>query len=240
MNQPDLGKKIAELRKAKGFTQEELVEKCNLNVRTLQRIESGEVTPRSYTVKIIFSALDYPMNDSIETNKIGSNPSIWLEQLVIYVFDLFNLKTNKMKKISILSVILILLLCGLFIICTEGKAQKTKEAIIAIENSQKNINTWLNKGQVDSVLTLFREDACMMPSWCGKIEIRENLQNAIDGKYKLIEFQNISISVADSIAVQKYYDVFEYSGNTYRQKGITEWRLTNGKWLIVNDAGCNY
>jgi transcriptional regulator with XRE-family HTH domain len=240
MNQPDLGKKIAELRKAKGFTQEELVEKCNLNVRTLQRIESGEVTPRSYTVKIIFSALDYPVDDSSETGKTGSNPSKWLEQLVIYVFDLFNLKTNKMKKISILSVILIVLLFGLFIISTEGKAQKTKNAIIAIENSQKNINTWLNKGQVDSVLTLFREDACMMPSWCGKIEIRENIQNAIDGKYKLIEFQNISISVADSIAVQKYYDVFEYLGNTYRQKGITEWRLTNGKWLIVNDAGCNY
>jgi len=36
MNQPDLGKKIAELRKAKGLTQEELVEKCNLSVRTLQ------------------------------------------------------------------------------------------------------------------------------------------------------------------------------------------------------------
>ncbi|HEY3371256.1 MAG TPA: helix-turn-helix transcriptional regulator [Prolixibacteraceae bacterium] len=44
MKQPDLGKKIAELRKAKSLTQEELVEKCNLNVRTLQRIEAGVVT----------------------------------------------------------------------------------------------------------------------------------------------------------------------------------------------------
>ena len=59
MNQPDLGKKIAEDRKAKGFTQEELVEKCNLSVRTLQRIESGEVSPRSYTLKVILEALDF-------------------------------------------------------------------------------------------------------------------------------------------------------------------------------------
>jgi transcriptional regulator with XRE-family HTH domain len=59
MKQPQLGKKISELRKAKGLTQEELVEKCNLNVRTIQRIESGEVTPRSYTVKALFEALDY-------------------------------------------------------------------------------------------------------------------------------------------------------------------------------------
>lgn len=59
MKQPQLGKKISELRKAKGLTQEELVEKCNLNVRTIQRIEAGEVTPRSYTVKALFEALDY-------------------------------------------------------------------------------------------------------------------------------------------------------------------------------------
>lgn len=59
MKQPQLGKKISELRKAKGLTQEELVEKCNLNVRTIQRIEAGEVTPRSYTVKALFEALDF-------------------------------------------------------------------------------------------------------------------------------------------------------------------------------------
>ena len=53
MKQPELGKKISELRKEKGLTQEELVDKCNISVRTLQRIESGEVTPRSYTLKTI-------------------------------------------------------------------------------------------------------------------------------------------------------------------------------------------
>ena len=58
MKQPELGRKIAELRKARGLTQEELVEKCNLNVRTLQRIESGEVAPRSHTIRVIFAALD--------------------------------------------------------------------------------------------------------------------------------------------------------------------------------------
>ncbi len=61
MKQPELGKKISELRKAKGLTQEELVEKCNISVRTIQRIETGEVTPRSYTVKTIFTALDYEL-----------------------------------------------------------------------------------------------------------------------------------------------------------------------------------
>lgn len=61
IKQPALGKKITELRKAKGLTQEELVERCNISVRTIQRIETGEVTPRSYTVKTILSALDYDL-----------------------------------------------------------------------------------------------------------------------------------------------------------------------------------
>lgn len=68
MKQPELGKKISELRKAKGLTQEELVEKCNLNVRTIQRIEAGEVTPRSYTVKALFDALGVEENGWIEQN----------------------------------------------------------------------------------------------------------------------------------------------------------------------------
>lgn len=57
MKQPELGKKIADLRKEQNLTQDELVERCNVNVRTLQRIESGEVTPRPSTLRIITEAL---------------------------------------------------------------------------------------------------------------------------------------------------------------------------------------
>lgn len=61
MKQPELGQKILALRQEKGLTQEELVEQCNISVRTIQRIEAGEVTPRSYTVRTILSALDYDL-----------------------------------------------------------------------------------------------------------------------------------------------------------------------------------
>lgn len=71
MKQPALGKKILELRKQKGFTQEELVEKCNINVRTIQRIEAGNTTPRSYTIKAILTALgeDYEIIDEEKSSK---------------------------------------------------------------------------------------------------------------------------------------------------------------------------
>ncbi len=84
MKQPELGKKISELRKDKGFTQEELVDKCNISVRTLQRIESGEVTPRSYTVKTILAALDYDLNKITYTDdKTARGFSEWIKELLL-------------------------------------------------------------------------------------------------------------------------------------------------------------
>lgn len=83
MKQPELGYKISELRKSKGFTQEELVEKCNISVRTIQRIEAGEVTPRTYTIKTILSALDYDL-EQIQT----SNTSIAKEFKKLFLLDI--------------------------------------------------------------------------------------------------------------------------------------------------------
>ena len=40
MKQPALGKRISELWKEQGMTQEELVAKSNINARTIQRIEA--------------------------------------------------------------------------------------------------------------------------------------------------------------------------------------------------------
>lgn len=83
MKQPELGKKITELRKGKGFTQEELVDRCNISVRTLQRIEAGEVTPRVYTIKTILAALDY------DISSISENENSVMERITIFSRDLF-------------------------------------------------------------------------------------------------------------------------------------------------------
>jgi len=88
MKQPELGRKISELRKAKGLTQEELVERCNISVRTIQRIEAGEVTPRSYTVKTIMAALECDMR-LIADKKQNSIESLisWVKQALLLDID---------------------------------------------------------------------------------------------------------------------------------------------------------
>ncbi|MCU0453549.1 MAG: helix-turn-helix domain-containing protein [Bacteroidetes bacterium] len=76
MRQPELGRKILELRKEKGLTQEELVEKCNISVRTLQRIETGEVTPRIFTIRTILAALDYDLSTIAENEDTGTGTPV--------------------------------------------------------------------------------------------------------------------------------------------------------------------
>ena len=130
MKQPELGKKIAELRKAKGLTQEELVSKCKLTVRSLQRIESGLVTPRNYTLRMLFTALDYTIynfSESDSDERVKSTLKNETEQFYKSVINLFNLKTNTMKKISILSALVIILSLSLILITSETKAQKSSD-----------------------------------------------------------------------------------------------------------------
>jgi transcriptional regulator with XRE-family HTH domain len=147
MKQPELGRKIVELRKLKGLTQEELAEKCNINVRTIQRIELGEVVPRSYTVKSIFSTLDFEVYNSNEISQtefsdIEFRISIWLEQFLKYVIDLFNLKTEPMKKISILTILLSLIVFSVFALTKESKEKnETNDVYLTLEEETSGISS---------------------------------------------------------------------------------------------------
>ena len=133
IQQPELGKKISDLRKDKGLTQEELVAKCNLSVRTLQRIEAGEVTPRPITVKLIFEALGVSFEITMKDKGLIQK---WLEHFYISFIDLFNLKTNTMKKIAVLSIILTSVAFGLLVITTDGNAQTNGEALSSIDKKK--------------------------------------------------------------------------------------------------------
>ncbi len=102
MKQPALGRKISELRKEKGLTQEELVEKCNISVRTIQRIETGEVTPRSYTIKTILSALDYDLEKIAEENQQSeTGKTAWLRNMMLIDIDLDKPSDFLIKQLNI-------------------------------------------------------------------------------------------------------------------------------------------
>ena len=61
------------------MTQEDLAGKSHVSVRTIQRIEAGEVLPRASTVKILLGALEQTF-ESLKTNE-SSTMNMTAEQL---------------------------------------------------------------------------------------------------------------------------------------------------------------
>ncbi len=82
-----IGDYIREKRLQKGMTQEELAGKCDITVRTIQRIENGEVDPRSYTLQVIASALEIDFQELVNVDapiageNHSSSGSFWLAML---------------------------------------------------------------------------------------------------------------------------------------------------------------
>jgi transcriptional regulator with XRE-family HTH domain len=129
MKNLSFGEKLIDTRRVKGLTQEEVAEKCNIAVRTIQRIESGVVKPRASTIKIISEQLGFIFFESSKTNtdprKQGDSSKLKVHTPLWYIKDLFNLKTKAMKKLTILSTSISLIL---FLISSvvQGQEQTTK------------------------------------------------------------------------------------------------------------------
>lgn len=88
-----IGIKITQLRKQKALSQEQLAELSKVNVRTIQRIENNETTPRGATLKLICDALNVTPDEIINFEKAEDHTFlIWLHLSVMlgYVMPLGN------------------------------------------------------------------------------------------------------------------------------------------------------
>jgi len=62
----NIGNKIEQARKRKGWSQEKLAEKSNVNLRTIQRIEAAHNEPRGSTLHLITTALGLQVEELFE------------------------------------------------------------------------------------------------------------------------------------------------------------------------------
>lgn len=88
-----IGTKITQLRKQKALSQEQLAELSKVNVRTIQRIENNETTPRGATLKLICDTLGVTPDEIINFEKTEDHTFlIWLHLSVMlgYVMPLGN------------------------------------------------------------------------------------------------------------------------------------------------------
>ena len=234
MQQPELGNQIVNYRKIKGLTQEALVDKCNINVRTLQRIEAGEVTPRIQTIKLIFEALEINYEESIT---VGNSKLI--SEIKNPIMSLFNFKTNATKKIIILSVVSISLL-STFYITKSYRTQKLKAKHINLTNLNHKFIEYYNTGQLDSLSTLFTEDTWFMDverqAFKNKKDIIKHYKTIYDLKIRIKEAETNFRVISDSIAVDRgnWFIGNKENSIAYHLFYMRQWRYYNGKWQIEN------
>jgi len=96
-----IGNQIIELRNKKGITQEELAEKANISLRTVQRIENSESIPRGKTLKLIGDILDLNLEEISNTEQPKKADKIG--NIIINVFFLLILNLVLMGIIGYLT-----------------------------------------------------------------------------------------------------------------------------------------
>ncbi len=72
MKTKSLSENLVYQRKLQGLTQEQLSDKTTVTVRTIQRIEKGDVQPHLQTVKLLAAGLNVEVNDLL----ILDNPNV--------------------------------------------------------------------------------------------------------------------------------------------------------------------
>jgi len=160
MKKPDFGTKLIEVRKAKGLTQEDVAEKCKITVRTIQRIESGVVQPRAFTIRIISDVLGIDFFEASNTGHNAKKGSLCsnLKKLSFqwYLKDLFNLKTKTMKKISILTTSFLMIGLAMFVFISKAQANSDHKNVYKSIDVQYNNDKTIRRIDVrfSNILTL--------------------------------------------------------------------------------------
>ena len=82
----EIGKKIRDVRKKKGLSQEELAESAKVNLRTIQRVENNENEPRGKTLNLICAVLDINPEDILDYGKQPDKSYLIIFHLSVIVF----------------------------------------------------------------------------------------------------------------------------------------------------------
>jgi len=108
----NLGTQLREIRKNLGWTQSELATKCGVTLRTIQRIEKGEVTPSAYTLGRLKQELGTEFSE-LREEKTTSLPASNFNTTQIMLSFLSLISSKKIQKTVFISLGIILIGFGL-------------------------------------------------------------------------------------------------------------------------------
>jgi ketosteroid isomerase-like protein len=140
-----------------------------------------------------------------------------------------------MKKISILTVITCALGFGLVTIFTDSAAQSAEKVKKKIEETNRNFVRWFNNGQLDSVVSIYDKDACLVGNACGENAIRSQYAAQMLSGQKFKSLETLSVTVEKNTAVEKGRFIVDIHSQELSGEFVTEWKYIDKKWRIVSD-----
>ncbi|HYF66512.1 MAG TPA: hypothetical protein VD884_00185 [Ohtaekwangia sp.] len=141
-----------------------------------------------------------------------------------------------MKKISILTVVAFAVSFLLVTITSNSEAQTQAKVKETIEASNNKFVRWFNTGQIDSILTLYKDDACLVGLGCGKTFISEYFTTeATMCQMKKLNVNEVNVS--GTMAVEKgQWMITSNSGEELQGEYLAEWVYADNKWLIQKEV----
>ena len=108
MNQQTIGKFIAQKRKEKNLTQEQLAEKLGVSNKTVSKWECGKCMPDYSVVKLLCQELDITVSELMDGEvKADSSIRVFDEGQILNMLERIQLLEK--QKISILGILLIIM-----------------------------------------------------------------------------------------------------------------------------------
>ncbi|MCY9670672.1 helix-turn-helix domain-containing protein [Paenibacillus alginolyticus] len=99
---PMVGKRIRQIRKLKGFTQEELGEKCGFHFSYIGGVERAEKNISLINVQKLADALEVPVQEFFSYERSSSRKNSERENVMTEVNELLiEMKTSDLKKVKL-------------------------------------------------------------------------------------------------------------------------------------------
>lgn len=211
MNQEKIGKFIAERRKSKKLTQEQLADRLNTTSKSISRWENGKTMPDYAIIKSLCDELDISINELLSGEKINTNKNenVVNDNLDSILKEYFKMK--KQKKIIKNTLIIIVVIFLLFIVrvmMVLGISALTflipAKSIVGIENYNKDYYIKEYGGDLNSNLAIFPD----------------NKQNLKDGEFSSAFQTNLFDSDGYILLIAKY-DKEEFDNEISRLKKLS-------------------
>jgi len=140
-----------------------------------------------------------------------------------------------MKTSTTRSLFVLVLMVG-FLSIEKSYAQSNQDIYAIIESKNDNFQKSFNSKEINGLLNIYDDNACIVSLGCGK-EIIAGYYSEVSQRLKINEINITHVSVSDTIAIETGTWIATTGKNqSFVGTYYSKWKLTNNDWVIISDS----